>query len=228
MTLRLTEWGYGSRKIFAIRNGLDLHLGPSASPIRSVSRGQLLDRLHAKLNPPADIGYNAAPVITVTGEDRQEFEVVADPAAGLLTVDEWLSRMGISRDDYLRFDTSGLDDPGRAAADDAVSDYFLHRAQNKRYSDRALVYTADPGTYYPFAAAEPLGTMNHVGDEEIRRLARRGYLLLDPGGNRDYDGIDVAELAADYPYRASTLRDAGQQSASNLRSLQRRSAGRDR
>jgi hypothetical protein len=199
--LAITEWGHRPGKIFAIRSGLDLH------PDSPYDAHNLLT--------PADMGYNAAAVIKVMGDDGQAVDVVLDPAAAErpLTVDEWLGLMGVTRGDYLRFDTSGLGDRARADIDATVTGFFFDRAVGKLYSNRALVYTTDPGTYYPFAAAERLGLGQHFGEPELSNMVRDYGTPTSTGPLRQHD-VDVTRLRQDHPYRISTLREADRQSAS--------------
>jgi hypothetical protein len=207
MALALTEWGHRPGKIFAIRNNLDLHPETPYKP---------LNRL-----VPADISYNAAPVIKVTGDDGRDLDIVLDPATAdrPLTVDEWLGQMGVTRDDYLRFDASGLDDSARADIEGTLTDFFFKRAQGRLYSNRALVYTTDPGTYYPFAAAGQLGLGQHLGEEALHDVEGTYGIAGTSNIVRRAD-IDFARLKQDYPFRSPSLRDADRQSASAQNSLE--------
>jgi len=201
MALALTEWGHRPGKIFAIRNNLDLH---PETPFEALNR-----------LVPANMSYNAAPVIKVTGDDGHDLDIVLDPATAdrPLTVDEWLGQMGVTRSDYLRFDASGLDDSARADIEGTLTDFFFARAQGRRYSNRALVYTTDPATYYPFAAARQLGLGQHLGERELTDLQRE-YGIPGTGGIVRRPDLDFARLMQDHPFRPASLKDADRQSAS--------------
>jgi len=201
MALALTEWGHRPGKIFAIKNGLDLH---PETPFEALNR-----------LVPANMSYNAAPVIKVTGDDGHDLDIVLDPATAdrPLTVDEWLGQMGVTRSDYLRFDASGLDDSARADIEGTLTDFFFARAQGRRYSNRALVYTTDPATYYPFAAARQLGLGQHLGERELTDLQRE-YGIPGTGGIVRRPDLDFARLMQDHPFRPASLKDADRQSAS--------------
>ncbi len=128
MTMKLSEWGFSSRKIFAVRT----------APL-----------LSARSAMPAGVtagwAFHVAPVVRVRHESGQVYEVVIDPTLrrGVLGVDDWLGLMGVGRSDYLRFDTDGTLNEGlRQTLHDML------RTETLR-SETALVYTTPQGTYWP-------------------------------------------------------------------------------
>jgi hypothetical protein len=203
MALKLTEWGYAPRKIFAV--GRDLMI-----PARDVSDG--LPGPDPSLLPSKSMQYNVAVVVRAADDLGNEFDVVLDPLAGnrAQTVDQWLYGMRISSDSYRQFDISRLDGPGRAAADEMIGDFFFGTIQKKLYDNRPLVYTADPETYHPFAAAEYLGQKQDMQDGRpypLKTLQQDYPADGDQAKDPRERAIDVARLRQDYPFRERTPRD---------------------
>lgn len=103
MAQKLTEWGYANQKVFAVRVGPQLRV--QAETAAGASPGN-----------PRDVtwGFHVAPVVKVVDASGNVFDVVIDPSLrrGPLGMDEWLSLMGVKRNDYVRYDipqdTSGI------------------------------------------------------------------------------------------------------------------------
>jgi len=74
------------------------------------------------------------------------------------------------------------------------------------------VYTTDPGSYYPFAAAEQLHLGQHLGEEALDDV-QRTYGIPGTGSILRRADLDFARLKQDYPFRSPSLRDADRQSA---------------
>lgn len=163
MARQLTEWGYAPRKIFAV--GPELKPAPRTMP-------DWVPRLRPEGRPRGDMLYNAGVLIRTADDHGNGLDVVLDPlvADRPLTIDEWLDRMGIPQDGYRLFDASELSQPGKAAFDDTIGDYFAKAAERNLYDDRAIVYTASPETRYPFAAAERFGREQAVSPVDAARL----------------------------------------------------------
>jgi Glutaminase len=137
MAKKLTEWGLANQKVFAVRVSPGLRV--QAETAAGASPGK-----------PQDVnwGYHVAPVIKVVHGSGNVFDVVLDPSLrrGPLGLDEWLGLMGVTRQDYVRFDippdTTGI---GIGSVDNLVHG-LLHRQLE---SDTALVYTTPRQTYWP-------------------------------------------------------------------------------
>ncbi|MCW2858521.1 MAG: hypothetical protein JWP48_229 [Actinoallomurus sp.] len=154
MAMKLSEWGYSSRKVFAIRT--DPSLQVQADTAAGASWGR-----------PGDVrwGYHVAPVVEVRHPNGYVHEVVMDPSLrrGALGVDEWLGLMGMTRNDYLRFDTTGRlpDHVGQ------IVDGLLGRQVT---SSTGLVYTTPRENYWPNAPMDL--TLRHAAGEAHWNQAR--------------------------------------------------------
>ncbi|MFB9835680.1 protein-glutamine glutaminase family protein [Actinoallomurus acaciae] len=157
MAKQLSEWGYNSRKVFAVR----------AHPTSSL-RVQADTAAGAVWGDPRNItwNYHVAPVVLVQHPSGHVVEVVMDPSlkrGGPLAVDEWLGLMGVSRNDYLRFDTIGPLPPEVAKV---VDDLGYGRVN----SETALVLTTPRDTYW---AANPVRTLR---DAEASSMASQSKM----------------------------------------------------
>jgi hypothetical protein len=179
MARKLAEWGYAPRKIFAV--GPDLKLAPRTMP-------DWVPRLPMAGRARGEVQYNAGVLIRAADEHGNGLDMVLDPltADRPVTIGEWLGRMGISQNGYRMFDAAELDQPGKAAFDRTIGDYFLKAADHQLYDDRAIIYTASPETRYPFAGAQYFGREQSVSpmDAVNFRLNHpvRGY-DEPPGGD---------------------------------------------
>ncbi|WP_433180110.1 protein-glutamine glutaminase family protein [Actinoallomurus sp. CA-150999] len=162
MAKKLAEWGYSSRKIFAVRQGPGSLLTVQADSARGAAWGK-----------PGYVGwgYHVAPIVEVRSPSGKVFEVVIDPSLrrGALGLDEWLGLMGVTRNDYVRFDTVGPLPEGPANIVDGL-------LGNHMGSDTAMVYTTPREIYYP--NQKPIGSLHeadgyaHTNQETIEGYAR--------------------------------------------------------
>ncbi|GLY83635.1 protein-glutamine glutaminase family protein [Actinoallomurus iriomotensis] len=155
MAKQLSEWGYNSRKVFAIRSHPTSQLRVQADTANGAAWGS-----------PRDVtwGYHVAPVIQVRHPGGHVVEVVMDPSLrrGPLGVDEWVGLMGVSRNDYLRFDAVGSLPPEVSRA---VDDLGYRRVD----SETALVLTTPRETYW---AGNPAQTLRHAEASSMTNQAK--------------------------------------------------------
>jgi hypothetical protein len=155
MAKQLSEWGYNSRKVFAIRSHPVSGLRVQADTARGAAWGY-----------PRDVswGYHVAPVVQVRHPGGHIVEVVMDPSLrrGPLGIDEWVGLMGVSRSDYLRFDTVGA---LRPEVTKMVDDLGWGRV----HSETALVLTTPRDTYW---VGNPVHTLRDAEASSMTNQAR--------------------------------------------------------
>ncbi len=203
MAVKLAEWGYSSRKIFVVRT----------SPTLVV---------HSATPQGGDVGwgFHVATVVQVRHETGQVHEVVIDPSLrrGPLGVDEWLGLMGVTRSDYLRFDTTGhLPDQIGSVLSDILVGMRMDNSAALVYSTPREIYSpqqSSPNTLREAHTAaweqHEVETVEYVRASEARELSG---LVAQIATTNGWDHINasawhVAEIIQHDPAYRMLLHDA--------------------